>query len=125
MRRARTRERGSATAEPLQANGCAGGALAFLRDALQPLERLGQRAGDDHETALLAHAVGDEAHRTQLERRIFATIGTRLSLIHISEPTRQAEISYAVFCLKKKKKKNTKKKNKQTEPTSRNSARKS
>src|SRR5674476_1527419 len=29
----------------------------------------------------------------------------RLSLIHISEPTRQAEISYAVFCLKKKKKK--------------------
>src|SRR5678810_1079733 len=26
-----------------------------------------------------------------------------LSLIHISEPTRQAEISYAVFCLKKKK----------------------
>src|SRR5665213_4336942 len=28
--------------------------------------------------------------------------GTDLSLIHISEPTRQAEISYAVFCLKKK-----------------------
>ena len=32
--------------------------------------------------------------------------GVGLSLIHISEPTRQAEISYAVFCLKKKKKKN-------------------
>src|SRR5665213_4297245 len=30
---------------------------------------------------------------------------TNLSLIHISEPTRQAEISYAVFCLKKKNKK--------------------
>ena len=30
-----------------------------------------------------------------------------LSLIHISEPTRQAEISYAVFCLKKKKIKTT------------------
>ena len=30
---------------------------------------------------------------------------TFLSLIHISEPTRQAEISYAVFCLKKKKQK--------------------
>ena len=29
--------------------------------------------------------------------------GMELSLIHISEPTRQAEISYAVFCLKKKK----------------------
>ena len=36
-----------------------------------------------------------------------------LSLIHISEPTRQAEISYAVFCLKKKKKQKKKiKKNK-------------
>ena len=33
-----------------------------------------------------------------------------LSLIHISEPTRQAEISYAVFCLKKKKKIKIKKK---------------
>src|SRR5678810_1463716 len=32
-----------------------------------------------------------------------------LSLIHISEPTRQAEISYAVFCLKKKKKTKNKK----------------
>ena len=28
-----------------------------------------------------------------------------LSLIHISEPTRHAQISYAVFCLKKKKSK--------------------
>ena len=35
-----------------------------------------------------------------------------LSLIHISEPTRQAEISYAVFCLKKKKTKQKTKKNK-------------
>eukprot|EP00658_Telonema_sp_P-2_P043210 TRINITY_DN31155_c0_g1_i1.p1 TRINITY_DN31155_c0_g1~~TRINITY_DN31155_c0_g1_i1.p1 ORF type:complete len:235 (-),score=46.44 TRINITY_DN31155_c0_g1_i1:73-777(-) len=34
-----------------------------------------------------------------------ATIRT-LSLIHISEPTRLLSISYAVFCLKKKKKKN-------------------
>ena len=30
-------------------------------------------------------------------------VAVDLSLIHISEPTRQAEISYAVFCLKKKK----------------------
>ena len=28
--------------------------------------------------------------------------GQRLSLIHISEPTRRSYISYAVFCLKKK-----------------------
>src|SRR5678810_1219588 len=41
--------------------------------------------------------------------------GYDLSLIHISEPTRQAEISYAVFCLKKKKKKNRKQSNKQNE----------
>ena len=32
-----------------------------------------------------------------------------LSLIHISEPTRLLSISYAVFCLKKKKTTNTKK----------------
>src|SRR5678815_3682250 len=31
-------------------------------------------------------------------------IGYGLSLIHISEPTRLLSISYAVFCLKKKKK---------------------
>eukprot|EP00658_Telonema_sp_P-2_P012967 TRINITY_DN14931_c0_g1_i4.p3 TRINITY_DN14931_c0_g1~~TRINITY_DN14931_c0_g1_i4.p3 ORF type:complete len:108 (+),score=48.47 TRINITY_DN14931_c0_g1_i4:338-661(+) len=33
----------------------------------------------------------------------------QLSLIHISEPTRLLSISYAVFCLKKKKKKTIKK----------------
>ena len=37
-----------------------------------------------------------------------------LSLIHISEPTRQAEISYAVFCLKKKKRKQTSDRKKKT-----------
>ena len=31
-----------------------------------------------------------------------ATVTVRLSLIHISEPTRLGMISYAVFCLKKK-----------------------
>src|SRR5664279_1405745 len=35
--------------------------------------------------------------------RTFAWIDTNLSLIHISEPTRRTPISYAVFCLKKKK----------------------
>src|SRR5674476_630271 len=44
---------------------------------------------------------------TILLRRLGRLLGRSpgLSLIHISEPTRQAEISYAVFCLKKKKKK--------------------
>eukprot|EP00658_Telonema_sp_P-2_P080686 TRINITY_DN8082_c0_g1_i2.p1 TRINITY_DN8082_c0_g1~~TRINITY_DN8082_c0_g1_i2.p1 ORF type:complete len:138 (-),score=45.25 TRINITY_DN8082_c0_g1_i2:61-474(-) len=32
-----------------------------------------------------------------------ANVGDALSLIHISEPTRLLSISYAVFCLKKKK----------------------
>ena len=46
--------------------------------------------------------------RNLLDKAVYS-----LSLIHISEPTRQAEISYAVFCLKKKKnKKHTKKKKK-------------
>src|SRR5665648_1196106 len=41
----------------------------------------------------------------------FETIHTKtdLSLIHISEPTRLGMISYAVFCLKKKKQKKKKK----------------
>src|SRR5665647_3711493 len=37
-----------------------------------------------------------------------------LSLIHISEPTRRTPISYAVFCLKKKKNNTNKKKPKKT-----------
>eukprot|EP00658_Telonema_sp_P-2_P022551 TRINITY_DN19015_c0_g1_i1.p1 TRINITY_DN19015_c0_g1~~TRINITY_DN19015_c0_g1_i1.p1 ORF type:complete len:102 (+),score=24.52 TRINITY_DN19015_c0_g1_i1:153-458(+) len=36
------------------------------------------------------------------------TASSNLSLIHISEPTRLLSISYAVFCLKKKKKKSNK-----------------
>src|SRR5450756_2818949 len=38
------------------------------------------------------------------------SIVVQLSLIHISEPTRLGMISYAVFCLKKKKKKKHNKK---------------
>ena len=37
-------------------------------------------------------------------------VAMHLSLIHISEPTRRTPISYAVFCLKKKKEKKGKKK---------------
>ena len=36
----------------------------------------------------------------------WASAGQKLSLIHISEPTRRTPISYAVFCLKKKLMKN-------------------
>ena len=42
----------------------------------------------------------------RVAEQLFARCGVRgLSLIHISEPTRRTPISYAVFCLKKKKKK--------------------
>ena len=40
--------------------------------------------------------------RPILVRQRRALFGVHLSLIHISEPTRLALISYAVFCLKKK-----------------------
>ena len=46
--------------------------------------------------------VPDTAHDCPILR-----IGVMLSLIHISEPTRRTPISYAVFCLKKKKNKQT------------------
>src|SRR5678815_2206574 len=38
----------------------------------------------------------------------YGPVDVFLSLIHISEPTRLLSISYAVFCLKKKKKKQNK-----------------
>jgi len=41
-----------------------------------------------YETTVIPYTIPESLHK--------------LSLIHISEPTRQAEISYAVFCLKKK-----------------------
>ena len=43
-------------------------------------------------------AIKKQAGESQVSEELLG-----LSLIHISEPTRQAEISYAVFCLKKKK----------------------
>src|SRR5665254_5577 len=60
----------------------------------------------------LIFAIDDKCDAAGLEwelvanPEIIATIGcdVDLSLIHISEPTRLLSISYAVFCLKKKKK---------------------
>ena len=53
------------------------------------LER-GVRYADADKAALFACMTGKDIEEV-----------LALSLIHISEPTRQAEISYAVFCLKK------------------------
>src|SRR5450756_873010 len=41
----------------------------------------------------------------EIAKKALGSTGEYLSLIHISEPTRLGMISYAVFCLKKKKKK--------------------
>src|SRR5450759_5896479 len=58
----------------------------------------------------LADDGADTAIAGQINR--FTDLGQpwewKLSLIHISEPTRLGMISYAVFCLKKKKKKKQK-----------------
>ena len=43
--------------------------------------------------------------KTAKEQLLCGGVSLILSLIHISEPTRRTPISYAVFCLKKKKKK--------------------
>src|SRR5674476_150210 len=43
----------------------------------------------------------EQALNKQVNREFYSAY-LYLSLIHISAPTRQAEISYAVFCLKKK-----------------------
>ena len=68
----------------------------------------------------LTGRVGGLLARRSVDRTLQGFVGSlvsivlKLSLIHISEPTRQAEISYAVFCLKKKKP--SKKKKKKTPP---------
>src|SRR5450756_3214620 len=52
-----------------------------------------------HNTKILAAA------KAQADKLVHACSYVYLSLIHISEPTRLGMISYAVFCLKKKKNK--------------------
>src|SRR5665647_3775143 len=61
-------------------------------------------------------ALHEQIGREALAKKHYLTAGEclqragvyyHLSLIHISEPTRRTPISYAVFCLKKKKKKKT------------------
>ena len=73
--------------------------------------RLLRLAADDHVLTLTIHHVAADGWSMRV--LVEELIALYLSLIHISEPTRQAEISYAVFCLKKKKQnKKKRKKNK-------------
>src|SRR5450756_2712576 len=48
-------------------------------------------------------SVDEAAKRADVVMILTPDTGQKLSLIHISEPTRLGMISYAVFCLKKKK----------------------
>src|SRR5680860_1815904 len=55
---------------------------------------------------VLTYGVGQSMLEWNVKRQFDLRSGshyTSLSLIHISEPTRRTPISYAVFCLKKKK----------------------
>ena len=74
--------------------------ISLMKDQVQNLKKRGIKA-----LAIYSGMSRQEIIVT-LENCIFGNYKfLYLSLIHISEPTRQAEISYAVFCLKKKKKK--------------------
>ncbi len=66
---------------------------------LRKLKELGVHAVFMPERLYVVEVCGDKTDGDEENLR------TTLSLIHTSEPTRLAMISYAVFCLKKKKKK--------------------
>ena len=66
---------------------------------------------DDVEQSLFDFMAEEVSERYEIELKKYSQSDIRfviyLSLIHISEPTRRTPISYAVFCLKKKKTINT------------------
>src|SRR5678809_1502079 len=62
---------------------------------------IGEETKSGRKTGLIGIAPKDQRIPTGRTLEDMLTL-QKLSLIHISEPTRQAEISYAVFCLKKK-----------------------
>ena len=78
----------------------------MVADFYEVEERTIERYLEKHSDELAAngYVLCKGKHLKELKLQFAPVIN--LSLIHISEPTRQAEISYAVFCLKKKKKKN-------------------
>ena len=68
----------------------------MIARGLHEMIHFGRALGSDNRAFFGTPGVGD---------LIATATSSKLSLIHISEPTRQAEILYAVFCLKKKKNK--------------------
>ena len=70
--------------------------LAYLRSEKAKAER--KLRSCQHREKILERQMSELNRRERVHRLC------TLSLIHISEPTRRTPISYAVFCLKKKKK---------------------
>src|SRR5665647_3886035 len=101
------------TADGSGIHGAAGGTIAVAHDH----HRGGGLGGDHLRTSALEPVPGPTGLRPEgevadltgnaqswTETVISTSTGaSSLSLIHISEPTRRTPISYAVFCLKKKK----------------------
>ena len=71
------------------------------RDMRKSNEDLGKLVYNHAKNANMVNFTGNSEFFSYIEK-IDSLKESILSLIHISEPTRQAEISYAVFCLKKK-----------------------
>ena len=77
--------------------------LYFKALACDHLRNIKERAYAD--IASDAHNALDDPEGTLAEECATPHIVFSVSLIHLSEPTRPLSLSYAVFCLKKKKKK--------------------
>ena len=65
--------------------------------------QLGESGYEIESGDVVARGHAEQINRDTKGRLILDDATYSLSLIHISEPTRQEAISYAVFCLKKKK----------------------
>src|SRR5680860_229206 len=77
---------------------------AYALTSDSPVDNAGG-AANGASIALLPHNSAAAAGFAHIQPVVWRQRVRFLSLIHISEPTRRTPISYAVFCLKKKKKK--------------------
>src|SRR5450756_1781089 len=78
------------------------GSRPLLASSLNDLTQTHDHGDGQEDVNNAAHRIrGDETQEPKHQQ--YDRDGIVLSLIHISEPTRLGMISYAVFCLKKKK----------------------
>ena len=77
------------------------GELSLTEQERKELARIKESLSVVKDGRIAAETDGIHAMHDITEGGVLGAV-CELSLIHISEPTRQAEISYAVFCLKKK-----------------------